>query len=104
MLTQQAAIEEVTVFAKEVKELGLNLKRVILYGSYASNEQRKHSDIDVALVADEFSGIAFDDIDLFGKALIKHIEIHPKTYPTDYFEEGDPFIKEIIKTGIEIEV
>jgi|SRR6185437_3417792 len=103
MVTQQIVIEEVKQFAKEVKAAGVRLRKVYLYGSYAQNRQREHSDIDVALIADEFSDIGFDDIDLFGKALIKHIMIQPKTYPTDYFEKGDPFIEEIIRTGIEIE-
>ena len=44
-------------FAAEVNACGVNLKRVILFGSYASNTQKKYSDIDVALVADEFSGV-----------------------------------------------
>ena len=104
MVTQQVAIEQVKEFTKEVKAMGLHLRRVILYGSYARNQQREYSDIDVAMVADEFIGIGFDDIDLFGKALIKHIIIQPKTYPTNYFNEGDPFIDEIKRTGIEIEV
>jgi hypothetical protein len=30
------------------------------------------------------------------------VRIEPKTYPTDYFQEGDPFIEEIKNTGIEI--
>jgi len=31
-----------------------------------------------------------------------YIRIEPITYPTDYFQESDPFIDEIKKTGIEI--
>jgi len=102
MVTQNAAIEEVKDFARKVRELGIHLRKVILFGSYARNEQRQWSDIDVALVADEFSGIGFDDIGLLGKALIKHIDIQPQTYPTDYFNEDDPFLDEIKRTGIEI--
>jgi len=104
MVTQNAAIEEVKEFAKQVKALGVHLRRVILYGSYARNEQRQWSDIDVALVADEFVGAGFIDLDLYGKALLKHVDIQPKTYPTGYFNEGDPFIDEIKRTGIEIQV
>jgi predicted nucleotidyltransferase len=103
MVTQQAVIEEVKEFAKEIKALGLHLRKVYLFGSFAQNQQQEYSDIDVALVADEFVGIGFDDIDLFGKALIKHILIQPKTYPTAYFEKGDPFIDEIKRTGIVID-
>ena len=103
MATQSSVIQSVEQFANEVKNLGLHLRKVILYGSYARNQQHEHSDIDVALVADEFTGLGFDDIKLFVKALRNHILIQPKTYPTDYFEKGDPFIDEIKRTGIEIE-
>lgn len=107
MLTQKSAIERVRSFAKQVTEAGVRLKRVVLFGSYASNKQHKWSDIDVALVADAFSGIGFYDIDLFGEILIKKPfrEIQPRTYSTkDFSPQKDPFVGEIIKTGIEIEL
>ncbi len=83
---------------------GLKLDKVILFGSYAHNLQNDSSDIDVALVSDEFTGFGFEDRKLFSKINIKkeYIDIETKTYPTEYFEKGDPFIEEIMKTGIEI--
>ena len=56
MLTRELAINKVSAFARELTALGLNIKRVILFGSYAKNHQHEWSDIDVALVADEFIG------------------------------------------------
>lgn len=102
MVTQQAAIEIVREFAQEVKALDVNLKRVILFGSVAANRQHEYSDIDVALVADDFSGVGFIDMKRFVKALRKHYIIQPKTYSTKEFESGDSFSEEIKKTGIEI--
>jgi len=104
MVTKQAAIKSVESFAKEIKDSGLNLKRVILFGSFANDRQNEYSDIDVALVADEFIGVGFKDIKLFDDVLINYIQIQPKTYPTDYFRKGDPFIDEIKKYGIEINI
>ena len=54
MLTQQAAIDTVRNYALEIRNSGVNLKKVILYGSFAKGTQHEWSDIDVALVADEF--------------------------------------------------
>ena len=104
MLTQDAAIETVRNYARDIEAHGVNLRSVILFGSYAKGTQREHSDIDVALVADEFTGLAFDDQKMFPYVGIKkpYILIETKTYPTDEFLEGDPFIEEIIKTGIKI--
>ncbi|MBI4646345.1 MAG: nucleotidyltransferase domain-containing protein [Bacteroidia bacterium] len=57
MVTQNVIIETVKNFASEIKNSGINLKKVYLFGSYAKNQQKEHSDIDVALVADEFTGL-----------------------------------------------
>ena len=104
MLTKDAVIETVRNYAHEIEERGVNLRTVILYGSFAKGTQHEWSDIDVALVADEFSGFYFDDADLFGYIPIRkpYERIEPKTYPTAYFRESDPFIEEIKKDGIVI--
>ena len=102
MLTQDAAIETVRNYAHEIETHGVHLRTVILYGSFAKGTQHEWSDIDVALVADEFTGFYFDDSNLFGYVPIKkpYIRIEAKTYPTDYFRNSDPFIEEIKKEGI----
>ncbi|MGB3077087.1 MAG: nucleotidyltransferase domain-containing protein [Chitinophagales bacterium] len=92
----------VSSFAGEVKKQGVHLKKVFLFGSFAANRQHEYSDNDVALVADEFTGFGYDDMKLFLKTLRNYTIIQPKTYPTSYFNEGDPFVEEIRKTGIEI--
>jgi predicted nucleotidyltransferase len=104
MLARSAAIKTVRNYAKEINEHGVNLRRVILFGSYARGTQHEWSDIDVALVADDFTGVGFLDRQRFSAIGIKtpYYIIEPKTYPTDYFAESDPFIEEIKKTGIEI--
>ena len=104
MLTQDAAIEIVRNYARDIEAHGVHLRMVILYGSFAKGMQHKWSDIDVALVADEFTGFSFDDKELFPYVGIKkpYIRIEAKTYPTEYFQQGDPFIDEIKKTGITI--
>jgi predicted nucleotidyltransferase len=79
---------------------------MVLYGSYSRNKQRKWSDIDIALVADEFKGIGFFDAKLYSGILIKYpeMDIQPRTYNTkDFTPKKDPFVEEILKTGIEIE-
>ncbi|MDR1135445.1 MAG: nucleotidyltransferase domain-containing protein [Clostridiales Family XIII bacterium] len=102
MLTQNAVIEIVRNYAREIEEQGVNLRTVILFGSFAKGRQHEWSDIDVALVADDFTGIGFVDRERFQYVGIKkpYIRIESKTYPTDYFRNSDPFIEEIKKDGI----
>jgi predicted nucleotidyltransferase len=101
MLTRNAVIEIVGNYAKEIEQQGVHLRTVILYGSFAKGKQHEWSDIDVALVADEFTGLP-SDYDMFPYISIKkpYIRIEAKTYPTEYFRSGDPFINEIKKNGI----
>jgi predicted nucleotidyltransferase len=103
MLTQKTAIDMVENYAREISDSGITLKKVILYGSFAKGMQHEWSDIDVALVADEFEGLPTDH-DYFSFIGIKkpYIRIEANTYPSDYFQKGDPFIDEIKNTGIEI--
>jgi hypothetical protein len=104
MLTQDAVIETVRNYAHELEARGVCLRMVILYGSFAKGTQHEWSDIDVALVADEFSGFYPDDNKFFPYFGFKspYTRIEAKTYQTEYFRNSDPFIEEIKKTGIVI--
>ena len=105
MFTQQSVINHLKKLAAEIKESGIHLNRMVLFGSYSKNEQNKWSDIDVALVADEFNGIGYEDVHLVAKVLRKYdaMNLQPHTYNTkDFSKEIDPFVGEILKTGIEI--
>ena len=79
------------------------LRYVYLFGSYANGNAGEYSDVDLAIVSDNFEGSRFFD----KKKLIKYIlqtstdlEIHP--FSTDDFTEDNPFVKEIIQTGLKI--
>ena len=105
MLTQKSVINHLKKLAEEIKRKGVHLEKVVLYGSYSRNEQHKYSDIDVAFVADEFIGIGFEDVKLFAHSLVNrpNLNISPRTYNTkDFNVENDPFVEEILRTGIEI--
>jgi predicted nucleotidyltransferase len=105
MLTQKSVINHIKNLSDEIRQSGLHLRKVVLYGSYSRNEQHKWSDIDVAFVADEFIGIGFEDVKLFARMLVERpkLNIQPRTYNTkDFNSDTDPFVEEILKTGIEI--
>jgi tRNA nucleotidyltransferase (CCA-adding enzyme) len=104
MLDRNAVIEIVRNYASDIIEThGVHLRMVILYGSFARGTQHEWSDIDVALVADEFTG-APEDYDFFPSVGIRkpYTRIEAMTYPTDYFRKGSPFIKKKKKDGIVI--
>ena len=102
MLTQQNAIETSKAFIKDLKDSGLNIRNAYLYGSFVDNKQHEYSDIDIAVVADEFIGVSPVDIKLFLSILRKYRTIHARTYSPNDVIEGEPFLEEIIRTGKEI--
>lgn len=104
MLTQEDAIKKANAFVAEIIGAGVPIEQAFLFGSYSNGNFTEHSDIDLALVSKVFNGFGFEDRKLFSKINIKDefMLIETKTYPTDYFISGDPFIEDVIKKGIEI--
>jgi predicted nucleotidyltransferase len=81
------------------------LRSIYLFGSYAGGNPREYSDIDLALVSDAFEGDRFSDRQKLNRFILKtssDIEVHP--FKTEDFTEDNPFVKEIIETGIKIEI
>jgi uncharacterized protein len=79
------------------------IKSVYLFGSYAKGEAKEYSDIDLAVVSDKFEGSRFFDREKLNKYILKtsiDLEIHP--FRTVDFTEDDPFVKEIIQSGLKI--
>lgn len=79
------------------------IKSVYLFGSYAKGEAEEYSDIDLAVVSDNFEGSRFFDKEKLNKYILKtsiDLEIHP--FRTMDFTEDNPFVKEIIQTGLKI--
>jgi len=91
-----------------VKELSREIKvrAAILFGSYASSQWQTESDIDIAIFSDYFPGrdraeaIAF----LLDKAMKYNLDIQPIAFEENDFENSkdNPFINEIVTTGIRI--
>ena len=104
MVNQSTALKIAHNYLQAIRAAGVNIRRAYLFGSFAKNRQHEWSDIDIALIADDFTGLTVLDLDRFRILHIQpeFIAIETHTFPTRRWEEGDPFIKEIVKNGIEI--
>ncbi len=103
MHTQKDVNEIISRFI-ELAGKEINIKHIYLFGSYARGTYSEYSDIDVAIVSDDFQGIPFYDRQRMIKYILKisdSLELHP--FKTDDFNpEINPFVSEIINTGIMI--
>ena len=99
MFTAKKLNNHIDNFLLELKESNFNVKKVILFGSYANGKVHENSDIDLAIWADEFEQNA-DNIAKIVSKIAKYYPIQPKLYNSN--ENDDPFIEIINKTGREI--
>jgi predicted nucleotidyltransferase len=94
---------EALMFANAAKR-ELSAKKVYLYGSYAKGTADDGSDVDMCFFFDDIEGKARIN------AIIKLIELgrkykvyfEPNAMPTSELYNGNPFIQEILRTGIEL--
>ena len=102
MVKREDIIENVRSFVQEIISSGVPIDKAILFGSYSKNNFNVDSDVDVVLVSPNFNGFGYEDRKLFSKINIKRefATIETKTFPSSYFANGDPFINEILDTGI----
>jgi predicted nucleotidyltransferase len=96
-------INEIALRYAGILKEHVRLHSLYVYGSYANGKFTDDSDIDIAVVADGFSGDLVEDI--FKLMKIKRdvdnrIEPHP--FSIEDFNEDDPLAKEVLRTGIRI--
>jgi uncharacterized protein len=84
--------------SKEIK-----IDALYLFGSYANGKPDKYSDIDLAIFSENFKGSRFTDKKKINKYILAtsiDLEVHP--FNTKDFTNDNPFVQEIVKTGIKI--
>ena len=88
-------------FRVALEKRGIKIERIVLYGSTAAGTQREDSDIDLVVIADDFSAMDYwQRIDLLSDAIyqvFKPIEAVAMTRAE--WEKGESFIAEIARNG-----
>lgn len=101
------AVKIIKKFVKALKDAGISVDRVILYGSYARGAARLDSDIDIAVVSKDFGKDRVEEgMTLFriaGKidSRLEPVPMSPKVYENDTWI---PLVYEIREKGIELKV
>lgn len=96
-------VEEIVMRYGKLIRQKVNIKHIYLYGSYAKGTYSPDSDIDIAIVGDDFSGDIIEDTLLLMKIRRKiDNRIEPRPFKTKDFNLSNPLAREIINTGKEI--
>lgn len=86
-----------------LKENNIKPRKVYLFGSYAKRRFHADSDIDLAIVSDDLKGRVIDDMVLLMKLRNNvDLRIEPHPFLSKEFDKTNPFVREIIETGIRV--
>ncbi len=100
--TEREIKEIIDKYQKEIEKLGVQPKKIILYGSYAGGTPREDSDIDVIVVADEFRKMNLRErLELLGLAAGRVLEpIEALGYTQEELDsrKKESFLEAILKS------
>ena len=95
--------KSVKSYIAQLENIGIHVQQAILFGSYASGKYDEWSDIDLAIVSNDFAGNRFEDRSKIRKITLQvNSDISPMPFRPEDFNENDYFVKEILETGIRI--
>lgn len=96
-----AVLEIIGRFKDALEKKGIRIERIILFGSYAAGTQREGSDIDLVVIADDFSAMNYwQRIDLLSDAIYQVFKpIEAVAMTRDEWEKGDSFMADFARNG-----
>jgi predicted nucleotidyltransferase len=96
-------INEVALQYAELLKDHFQLHSLYVYGSYANGKFTEDSDIDIAVIAEGFSGdIAEDTFQLMKVRRGVDTRIEPHPFLVEDFHENNPLANEVLRSGIRI--
>lgn len=102
-------VEAIESFKLSLEELGVRTETIVVFGSYAAGTAEEHSDIDLAVISDDFRGVdIFSRLEILGLALARAKIMEPVealAYTPEEYEskEQGTFIADEVKAkGIRV--
>ena len=94
---------DIRQYLEQLDNMGIHVRQAVLFGSYATGNYDEWSDIDLALVSEDFSGDRFEDRNKLRRITLQvNSDISPMPFRPEDFTPRNYFVKEILKTGIPI--
>ncbi|TEU16495.1 MAG: nucleotidyltransferase domain-containing protein [Anaerolineales bacterium] len=97
-------LKVVAHFLEQVEGSGIRLMSAYLYGSHAEGTARPDSDIDVALISEDFTGDWLEDHRKIVDALLcSDARIEPVRFRPEQFRDEHPLAWEIKSRGVKLQ-
>ena len=105
VINYEAAKQIIKKYVTEVKA-AMPIDRVYLYGSYANGTAQWDSDVDLCFFSASFAeenimqimGRLFE----LKRQYNRYLCLEPNAFPLSELDNDNPFVKEILRTGVEI--
>ncbi|HAH20436.1 MAG TPA: nucleotidyltransferase domain-containing protein [Candidatus Omnitrophica bacterium] len=98
--------EVIEEYRQSLRTLGINVERVILYGSYAFGNQREDSDIDLVIISRDFRKMNLRErLEVLGIAAARIMEpVEARGYTPEEIQmtQEASFLKEVLEVGVSI--
>jgi uncharacterized protein len=92
-------------YLQKLEQDGLHVRKAFLVGSHASGRSGPWSDIDVALVSDDYEGNRYMDKERIRRStLAVSSPLAPVPFRTADFTDNNPFVNHIRETGLPLEL
>ena len=100
-MDKKSALKIISDFKKVLKDKGIEINKLILYGSYAALTQREGSDIDLVVVSDSFKGMGYwQRLDIISDAIYEVFQpIEAVCLTTEEWDNKASIIVEYAKRG-----
>ncbi len=97
-------VNHVRRFLRKLREEGITVDAAYVFGSYARSQESTWSDIDVAIISQDFTGSRFEEGIRLAK-IAQHIDtrIEPIPFYPNAFVEDDRLVWEIKKEGVRLD-
>ncbi len=102
-MVNKSIIETATKYVRQIP-VELEVKKAFLFGSYAKGLEREDSDIDVALIIGNMTDFFDTQMKLMRIRRKVDLRIEPHPIEESDFSIMNPFVYEIQKNGIELEM
>lgn len=99
-----AVLENITAFLKRLKAEGIEVVGAYLFGSRLTGKADEWSDIDLAVVSPQITDDRFEErVRLTRLAFSIDERIEPLPFNPGNFSPDDPFVRNILSTGLSLE-
>jgi predicted nucleotidyltransferase len=100
-MDKRTVLKTIDNFKKKLEEKSIRVKKIVLYGSFATGKDTEISDIDLVVISDDFKGKSYwERIDLLSDAIYEVMKpIEAVAMTSEEWEKDDSMIVDFARKG-----